>query len=77
MVTHRGTTVIAEEVIFLVVSTAEELKGTRVGVVTHGLQNHVVTLLDSQVADILHSLHERQCSSVSLFGFFLQMHGES
>ena len=76
MVTHRCATIVAQEVVLLVVSAAEEFESTWVRVVAHGLQDHVVALLDSTVADILHGLDKGQCASVGALGFVLEVHGE-
>lgn len=77
VITHSGTTIVRQKVVFLVVSASEEFEGARVGVVANGLEDHIVTFLDSTVANIFHCLDERKCSAVSLLGLLLQMHGES
>ena len=77
VITHCGTTIVRQKVVFLVVSAPEEFEGARVGVVANGLQNHIVAFLDSTVANIFHCLHERKCSAVSLLGLLLKVHGES
>ena len=76
MVSHRGTSVIAQKVVFLVVAAAEKLEGARVSVVANGLENHVVPLLDGAESDVFHSLDEGQSPAVSLLGFILEVHGE-
>ena len=76
MVTHRGTAIVAHEGILLVISVPEELEGTRVSIVTHGLQNHVVALLNGTEAHILHALDEGQSASVGALSLVLQMHCE-
>ena len=62
--------------ILLVVSAAEELEGAWVSVVANCFQNHVVSLLNSAEANVLHGLNERQSASVGTLGLLLQMHGE-
>ena len=75
VITHGGAPVVADEVILLVVAAAEEFEGAGVRVVAYSLENHVVTLLDGTVSDILHSLDERKGATVSSLCFFLKMHG--
>ena len=77
MVPHRAAAIVAHEVVLRVVARAEELKGTWVRIVAHSTQDHVVALLQGTVAHILHCLDERQRSSVSSLGLFLQVHGQS
>ena len=77
VITHGCAPVVADEVILLIVAAAEEFEGTGVRVVAYSLENHVVTLLDGTVSDILHSLDERKGAAVSSLCFFLKMHGKS
>ena len=77
MVSHRGTTVIAQEMVFLVVAATEKLEGARVGVVADSLENHVVSLLDGAETDVFHGLDEGERPAVSLLGLILKVHGES
>ena len=51
-----GASVVAHKVVFLVVAAAEELEGTWVSIVADRTQDHVVTLLEGQIANILHCL---------------------
>ena len=77
MVTHRCTTIVRDEKVLLIVATTEELKGTRVRVVAHGLEHHVVTFCDCKIAYIFHGLDEGQRASVGSLGLLLEMHSES
>ena len=76
MVTHRGAAIVAHEVVLLVVSAPEEFEGTRVRIVAHGLENHVVALLNGTEAHILHALDEGQSAPVCALGLILEVHGE-
>ena len=77
MVSHGRAAIVADEEVFLVVSATEEFKSPWVRVVTHSLKQHVVSLCDGQISNILHGLNERKCASVGPSGLFLEMHSES
>lgn len=60
------------QMIFLVVPASEELKHSGIFDITDSFQDHVVSFLNCDEPNILHSLHERQSSSVCLSCLFLQ-----
>ena len=71
-----GASVVAHEVVLLVVAATEELEGPWVSIVTDCSQDHVVTLLQGQIANILHCLDEWKGAPVGTSGLLLEMHGE-
>ncbi len=73
VVTHGGTKVVANEEIFLIISASEEVEHAGVGAVADSLQDHVVSLLDGDEANVLHSLHEGECATVGLAGLVVQV----
>ena len=77
MVLHFSTTVVGNEVIFLVVPGSVKVPLCWVGVITDSSQDHVVTLLDGAVSHVFHSLDERKSSSVSFLGLLLEVHVKS
>ena len=76
MVLHFSTTVVGNEVIFLVVPGSVKVPLCWVGVITDSSQDHVVTFLNGAVSDVLHSLNERQSSTVGLASLLLEVHVE-
>ncbi len=68
-----GSDQVRDEDVFLVVTGSKQVEHTRVGIVTDGLQDHVVTLLDCAETHIFHSLHKGQSAAVSLLRFLLKM----
>ena len=56
----------------MVVARTEEVKHARVLEVANGLKNHVVSLLDSHEADVLHRLDEGNRTSVDPPSLLLQ-----
>ena len=76
VVAHGRATIVAQEVVLLVVATAEELKRARVSVIADSFKDHVVTFLQSAEPHVFHGLHERQRASVGALCLLLQMHGE-
>ena len=77
VVATSATSVVAHEVVFLIVAISEELKGSWVSVVANGAQDHIVALLKGTVTDVLHGLNERQGATISSLSLFLEVHGES
>ena len=47
VVSHRCASVIAHEMVFLVVSASEKFEGARVCIIAYCLEDHVVTFLHS------------------------------
>ena len=65
------------EYIFLVISLSEELKVAWIVVVADGLQDHGVSFLEGNVANVFHGLHKRYNSPVSLLSLILKIHGQT
>ena len=74
MVSSGRTTIVGQEVVLLVVAASEKLERTRITVITHSLQNHVVTLLESAETNVFHRLYERKSTTVSSLGLLLKVH---
>ena len=74
MVSSGRTTIVGQEVVLLVVAASEKLERTRITVITHSLQNHVVTLLESAETNIFHRLYKRKSVTVSSLGLLLKVH---
>ena len=74
MVSSGRTTIVGQEVVLLVVAASEKLERTRITVITHSLQNHVVTLLESAETNVFHRLYERKSATVSSLGLLLKVH---
>ena len=64
------------EHVSLIVAVPEELEVARVLGIANGLQNHIVSLLERDVADVFHGLHERGHLAESLLGLLLVVHGQ-
>ena len=71
--TSSGTSHVRDKDVFLVEATADKVEHAWVSVVTDGLQDHVVSLLNSAETDILHCLDEWQCAAVGSTGLLLQV----
>ena len=61
----------------MVISLSKEMEETLILVVADSFQNHVVPLLKSDIAHILHCLDEWHSSSVSFLGLLLQVRSKS
>ena len=62
--------------IVLIISLTQEFKHFRVLIVANSFENHVVSLLEGNVPDVLHGLHEWDSLPEGLLGLFLQVLGE-
>ena len=65
VVAHGSTSNIAAKGVFLIIACAHQLPLGWVSVVTDSTQDHVVALLDSAEAHILHRLDEGERSSIA------------
>jgi len=76
VIAHRRALVVADKQVFLVVPTSHNVPKLRLCVVAESFQNHVVTLLNRAISNILHRLNEGQSSSVRLACLLLEMLGK-
>ena len=72
--TERGALNSIREHVSLIVATAKELEVTRVLGIANRLQDHIVSLLKGNIADILHGLHEGRDLAERLLGLLLVVH---
>ena len=68
-----GTFNSGNEYIVLVISLTKKFKHFWVFIVTDSFKDHVVSFLQGNVPDILHSLDEWDSFSISFLSFFLKM----
>lgn len=73
VVSHCGTDVVADKQILLVVAASEKFEHAWIRSVADRLQDHVVSLLDRNETNVLHSLHKREGATVCLACLFVQM----
>ena len=74
MVSHCASTVVREEVIFLVVTRAEILKLFGFRMIADGANDHSITFLTRAEADVFHSLNEGSLSARKFACRLLEMH---
>ena len=77
MVLHGRAAIVADEMVLLHVPRAQEFESSWVRVVADRFQDHVVTLSDGHISNVLHRLNEGQSASVCPLGLLLEVHGES
>ena len=73
MVSHRCTSIVRKECVFLVVACAHQIPHCRVGVIANCPKNHVIALLNSTETYIFHGLDEGEGAAVGFFGLLLEM----
>ena len=73
VVPHGGASVVRHKVVFLVVSSPEQLEHSGVSVVADCTKNHVIAFLKGTESNILHGLHEGECAAICLSSFVLQV----
>ena len=74
--TKRSSLNCIREHVGLVVAITQEVEVTRVLGIANRLQDHIVSLLEGDISDILHGLHEGRDLAECLLGLLLVVHSQ-